>query len=634
MLKIDINTILKKWQGNRKWITPGKPWLIFLAVASVSLSVWAHLTFPQLTFINLSVDQKTAVTKAEEYLVREQGIRPNEYHRAVVLRVADNADVYLQRALGFQGETDFFQRYNFELFSWKIRLFKEQQKEEFLATVSAATGEVTSFYHTIDDTAERTDDGQENAALLARHFLTRAFGFNFRRDFLPHAESSQKFDNRRDYSFQWARRDVKIPWSHQPDQDGTAKLLTAAIVSGKDLLFFNKQILDIPDHFTRYLEKQRAMGNNLMVILRAVFLIILIFSVYFVSVQRNTLILNHTRRFALGLSMFFFGLILINYLNNYQNLFFNYPTTIPLPSFLWQNIGHFVINAFVSSLIILMPCLAGETLHNQYFPEKAEGGFLHYLHSTFLSRHIAGNIFFGYLVAIILLGTQSALFAVGQKYFGVWVEQSWLVSLSGSVAPWFTAFFFALTASLSEEILFRVFGISLAKKFLKSTFWAVIFSSLAWGFGHSTYPIYPMWFRGFEVTILGFILAWVYLRYGLICVLVAHYIFDAFWYGSAYLFGKTTAFYFYSILGVLTWPMLWAVFAYLINRQEIERPHRWYLNPHQLFNVEVLKKFLRTRGGVKADQLAVIKEEVIAHGWDPAVVETALEDILQEGRKD
>ena len=50
---------------------------------------------------------------------------------------------------------------------------------------------------------------------------------------------------------------------------------------------------------------------------------------------------------------------------------------------------------------------------------------------------------------------------------------------------------------------------------------------MVWAFGHSTYPIYPVYVRGIELTIAGFVFGWIFLRYGLVTMLVAHYAIDA-----------------------------------------------------------------------------------------------------------
>jgi hypothetical protein len=54
---------------------------------------------------------------------------------------------------------------------------------------------------------------------------------------------------------------------------------------------------------------------------------------------------------------------------------------------------------------------------------------------------------------------------------------------------------------------------------------------------------------------------------------------------------------------------------------------RWRLNKHQLYNLEVLKMFLRQHPEeICQKRPEEVVDEISSHGWDPAVVEAALED--------
>ena len=260
-------------------------------------------------------------------------------------------------------------------------------------------------------------------------------------------------------------------------------------------------------------------------------------------------------------------------------------------------------------------------------PNHKTGSFLHNLTSTLFSKNVAQLIALGYLVAIIMIGLQALAFEFGQRYLGVWVEYTWMVQLSSSYWPFLSAFLLGIIASASEEVSFRLFAINVGKKFFKSTVIASLVASILWGYGHSTYMVFPMWFRGIEVTCLGLLLSYVYLRYGIIVTLVAHYLFDVFWECSAYLLGQSTMFNFYSCLLTLLLPLGFAAIALFFNRPEIERPMRWRLNLHQKFNLEILKNYLKSRPELLTKPRAELMTEIMNHGWDLAVVEFALDDL-------
>jgi hypothetical protein len=287
------------------------------------------------------------------------------------------------------------------------------------------------------------------------------------------------------------------------------------------------------------------------------------------------------------------------------------------------------METFIAVLSILMPCLAGESLHHEVFAqrEKKEGGFLHYLRSTFLSRSVAKTILLGYLTAMTMVGIQSLAFELGQRYLGVWIEYSWMAQLSGSYWPLLGAFILGASAGLGEEICFRLFGINFGKKFFKNTAVACLVASVVWGYGHSGYQVFPMWFRGLEVTAMGLFLCFVYLRFGILATITAHYLFDVFWGSSAYLLGSAPAGMFYSSIAILLLPLVWAIAAYIINKPNEERPLRWKLSRHQVYNLEILKHYLKDKNLLASRTPEQLKHEIASHGWDLAVVEIALEDL-------
>jgi hypothetical protein len=227
------------------------------------------------------------------------------------------------------------------------------------------------------------------------------------------------------------------------------------------------------------------------------------------------------------------------------------------------------------------------------------------------------------------------LIEAGQRYWGVWREYSWMNQLTTAYIPFIAAFTVAFKASFMEELMYRLFAISLGKKLFKNALIAVVVSSLVWGFGHSGYAVFPMWFRGVEVTCIGLFLSYVYLRFGIIPVIVAHFLFDIFWNTAGYLLGHTNPAYFMNALGLLLLPLLLGLTAFVKNENKEERPLTWYLNAHQQHNVEVLASYLKEHWekfeGKTREQ---IKKEIISHNWDMAVVEVAVDRLMGEKTQD
>jgi len=351
------------------------------------------------------------------------------------------------------------------------------------------------------------------------------------------------------------------------------------------------------------------------------------FAIFIAAKRRGNISNNNCRKWFFSLGMVLVAVNLISIFDNLQSLIINYPTSVSLNSYLGVYILRALINFILFSVAFVMPGIAGESLRKEVLPEARQSSFTHYLLSTFYSRRVAGAVLFGYLVFIIMLGMQAVMFYLGQKYLGVWKEWLRLAQFSTAYVPYFSAFVVGISASLTEEVIFRLFGISWGRKYLRNTFLAILFTSIVWGFGHSGYAIFPVWFRGIEVSLMGILYGFIFIRYGIIPLIVAHYLFDVFWGTAAYILGRSPLSLFSGSLFILSLPLIFAVVAYLINKEEKERPIEVVLNNVQRYNLGVLRAFIAARKS-QGENAASIEAGLIRNNWDPELVSLAIKEVF------
>mgnify|MGYP001586261162 FL=1 len=602
-----------------------KTWCIFAILSLLASGLWYKFGYPLFKTIDLSVDRSQALTIAKNYLKERRSIDITSWRTATAFVSDRQSDKYLQKSLGWEAAQQFLKDHNFELFFWLIRFFRENEKEEYLLTISSKTGEITAFRHTIEDTAARRLLTRDAAYTDVMNFLQATFGFDPAQYTLK-TESVIQRDQRSDYSFVWEKNNVSVAWSSKA-KDGAAKFLIGATVSGAEILSFYKFTLDIPDEYNRSFEKKKSAGLNLSTFIRFGNTLLFAAAVFFLILRRNHLAMHRTKNFYIGMAGALFLFTLLSEINHFEDILMQYDTTQPFRSFLGRHFVNVIWGIFFGTIGILMPSLAGETLRYEVFPKKKEGSFLYYLQTSFLTRGVFQSIVIGYMVCVIMIGLQALAFEWGRRCIGLWVEQTRLVQFSSAYLPFLAALTLGLKASFFEEITFRLFALSLLKRIISYT-WIVIFVvSMLWGLGHSGYLIFPMWFRVIEVTCLGLFLSIIYLNFGIIPVIVGHYVFDVFWSSAGYLMGKTEPFYFYSSLAVIFLPLLWGIIAFAVNRMVSQNDLRWVLNQHQKFNLEVLKNYLQTHFSGHEKSLKEFRKEIISHGWDIAVVDLALDDL-------
>ncbi|NDI36807.1 CPBP family intramembrane glutamic endopeptidase [Chengkuizengella sediminis] len=141
-------------------------------------------------------------------------------------------------------------------------------------------------------------------------------------------------------------------------------------------------------------------------------------------------------------------------------------------------------------------------------------------------NHVIKAMGFGYLFSFIILAVQSIFYFIGETFFDVWSVSDLTFSPYNLWMPGLMPLI-AWAAAISEEIIYRWFGIPLFKKIFRSTIVAVIISSMVWAIGHMAYPIYPAYTRFFEVTIIGLIFGYIFLKFGFMTAVFAHAIVDS-----------------------------------------------------------------------------------------------------------
>jgi hypothetical protein len=600
-----------------------RDWCIFILLAILFFGFWYKLEYPRFAFVNLPFNKQQALKEAHDYL-KAKGVDTEKYSRAVIFDSDDKFNRYFQHTVGWKAEEEFIEQHDFDLFYWLVRFFKENQKEEYQVYISPRSGEVIQSRHLIEDIESRVDSGKDTAKRLAESFLQGAFGTDLQKyDF--HEEKTKRYENRIEYIFSWEKKDVYIPW--KPGQGG-AKLLTEVTVAGDEVREFDKQKLDLPDQFSRYVEKQFVLGEYLYSIFYIILFLLLAWSINITLKSRQNVATSLSRKWFYYAAGFLFIINIADFLNNLENVFIAYPSSAHLSSFVGLYFTRWLFNAGFLIIGFVMPGIAGEALSSEVFPANKCRSFLHFIRSSFLNRALASSVILGYLIWVIMLGLQAVVFYNGQKFLGVWREWNTMVYFSSAYIPLFSAFVIGASASLNEEIIFRLFGISLARKYLRNSILAVLLTSVVWGMGHTMYAIFPVWFRIIEISLIGIFYGFVFLRFGIIPLIVAHYLFDVFWCSAAYLLGKSSWYLFSTALGLLGIPLMLAIVAYFLNQSQQEKPIRNILNQAQAYNLGVLVIFVfakRSQGCAPE----LIKKELITHNWDNMLVDLAIKEVFK-----
>ncbi|WP_025692293.1 CPBP family intramembrane glutamic endopeptidase [Paenibacillus zanthoxyli] len=184
-------------------------------------------------------------------------------------------------------------------------------------------------------------------------------------------------------------------------------------------------------------------------------------------------------------------------------------------------------------------------------------------------RYLMDSVYAGYIWAFVLLGVQTLMFIILQYTLHNWSTTDASQSPYNMRYAWLLPIV-AWLAGLSEEAVYRLFGIRMLKKIVRSTLLASLITTLIWAFGHTLYPIYPISSRPIELTVIGLLFSYIFLRYGFIAVMFSHVVFDSVLMGVTLIFMREPV---NVIAGVVTIviPLLIGYIVYLFNPPGKER---------------------------------------------------------------
>lgn len=81
-------------------------------------------------------------------------------------------------------------------------------------------------------------------------------------------------------------------------------------------------------------------------------------------------------------------------------------------------------------------------------------------------------------------------------------------------------------AAITEEVIYRYFGVGIFRRWFKNTWLAALIPSLVWAAGHTLYPLYPASTRILELVIIGMLLTFIMMKFGFIAAMFTHAIFN------------------------------------------------------------------------------------------------------------
>ena len=503
--------------------------------------------------IDLRLTRADAVKMAREF-IHSRGFDTKGFDHAVIFDADANASVYMQRTQGMRKANEYIKN-GIPIWTWRVRWFKELDKEGFNVFINPSSGKIEHFSHSLLEDAAGVDilkDAAEKIALdeLGRHNIKIA-------DYDLKENSTVKRKNRTDHYFVWERKNFKI---------AQATYRITVSVAGDKLSAYS-EYLKIPEDFTRELDKETSSGIIFTTICSMVMFLFTIMAAV-VLVLKNHAVNQQIWRVPIILAGCAAFLKMLEFFNELSFNWINYPNTISKPLFIVFQFSDMVHEALVYASVIFCYVLLGLIMcRNQQSRQLPVA-------SKFLKRQLMPADVWavcarGWSLALIFLGYVTIFYLIVGKFCGVWRPISTQYSnILSTPMPFLFPLTIALIAAVNEEFTYRAFMINFVNHKPGWLWFAVFFSAVIWAFGHSGYAVYPAYVRGIELTIFGVVFGLAFLRYGIEMVIIAHFTVDAIL-GALPLLRSHSFYFIFSGLVVIGLTVMPAVILYLLRSRKM-----------------------------------------------------------------
>jgi membrane protease YdiL (CAAX protease family) len=490
---------------------PKSIWLELLITLLGIIGVILFLSFYDRALPSAAIDLKYSrdqISQLAESQLRRFGYSTEGYEFALSFNEDNMASYYLQRKLGVEVTNTRLANEKWPLHYWAARWYKPMEKEEFYLHFSPQ-GEFLGFNHVIAEDSPGASITIEQAQVTAENFLTQYSNWTATDWERVEASSEAMSAGRVDHTFVWKSKQFSADES---------ELRYSVTVQGDqvgDLRYWIK----IPETFSRDFSAERDRAGFINIIA-----LILGFGGFLMVAAAGYSIARPDLRRILRPALLSAVVSLaasINFIPLYRAY---YDTTQDYTLFWVMAVIGAIFSALYSSLLVFFGWGGGQGIaklvwHNQdRILARGPNRWVEFSRSAWRGLMLGGfNL--GYVVMFYLFAT---------NVLGWWSPVS--AEYSDAYAtpfPFLLAFDIGLNAALTEELLFRLIGISFFLWLFPRKRWlAVLIPGMIWAFAHTSYVSHPIYARGIELTIHAIIMGIVFLKFDLFTTIMAHFTYN------------------------------------------------------------------------------------------------------------
>ena len=505
-----------------------------------------HRAFPEHS-IDFQVSRNEAAGIARDFL-KKMNLDPEKKIHTSAFEFDNTAKTFIEKEVGIEDANDLLTN-DFRIWRWTNRWFEPLDREEIFVGVTPK-GEITRFSHKIPEETPADLLSIDDARHKSHRFLTGIIQINPDEwEFIE--DKTEVKPNRVDYRFTYKKKNVEI-------YDATYRF--DVTVQGNSIGEY-REYLHVPEEWKRDYQRIRSLNATTATSAQVFFIVLMLIIVIYFIIYLSRKQINIKTAVSFGIITLLLKILSeLNLLPLYK---FHMDINQSLSAFYSDFFVSVFLQALLMAVIVTILVGAGELVYSRRYPERIPFGRLFTLKGLG-TKHFFFSILIGITLAIVFMAFQTMFYLVAKR-FGAWSPADISYSDTLNTAfPWILILFGGFLPAVLEEFSFRMFAIPFVEKLLKSKLLAVLIPAVIWGFAHANYPNQPFWIRGFEVSLFGLVVGYIFLKFGILTVLVWHYMIDAI-YSSILLFRTGETYHIVSAsiaLGIILIPLIYNLIHY------------------------------------------------------------------------
>ena len=494
--------------------------VVAIALAAAATSAWLFPRAFPIVALKQSLTRDVALARADSFF-RAHSLAPPAARTAVRFQGNDSLRTFVELAGGGHDSLNALVRgKDVAPFIWSVRAFVPGNPREARVHF-APDGRIIGFERKLADADSRppvsADSGQRLAQIALGTWIDdRADRWKL----LTASYETKKTSGRVDRTYTFERVDRRI---------GGAPIRAEVGIAG-DIPSRVRAYVEIPESFRRRYAEMRSWNDLLAFLATLGILGVAIIGVIALSRFARERSVRWREPIVVGSAIG--ALALAAGLNELSGSWFAYDSAMSPRTFLAMQVLLAVLLGVSTALMVGFTLAAAEAATRRAFPRHLDWWKLWRFRGT---REVAYQVGGGYAASTIAFAYVAIFYLVTRTLLGWWVPSELLDDPNqiASPMPWISGIALSLNAGVWEESLFRALPLSLVSLWIgqrSGRRWVmaagVVASALIFGFAHSNYESWPPYSRGVEIFLDACFWAVLFINFGLLVTVVAHFVYD------------------------------------------------------------------------------------------------------------